>query len=98
MKRTALLVVLTAIVSAVLLCGTPVSAAGKVNINTASKRRLEQLPGVGKDLAELIISYRREVGYFNSVAELKDIPGIGERKFEAIEEVATVGKLKERNL
>lgn len=81
-----------------LLSELPLYAAPKVNINTASKRRLERLPGVGKDIAALIVAYRKEVGYFRSVSELKDIPGIGDKKLDALKRVATVGPLLEKQL
>jgi competence protein ComEA len=97
MKRI-VMVVLVALVALTAMFGTPVYAAGKVNINTASKRRLVSLPGIGSDIAELIIKYRREVGPFDNVAELRDIPGIGERRLEGLRNEVTVGQLAEKNL
>jgi len=76
---------------AVTLLSTPAFARGKININTASKRRLEQLPGIGEDIAALIVSYRRENGPFMSVSQLRNIPGIGEKRLQAIEDIAITG-------
>lgn len=95
MKIARLMVLLTAFAAAAVIAASPVYATAKININTASERRLEQLPGVGKDIAELIVSYRKEVGSFRSVSELKEIPGIGERRLEALRHSATVGALLE---
>ncbi len=89
---------LTVAVALNTLVGTPVFAAGKVNINTASKRRLETLPGIGTDIAERIIKYRREFGGFDSVAELKNIPGIGEGRLNTLKDEVTVGLLAEKSL
>jgi len=76
---------------AVLITSTPALAKGKVNINTASKRRLESLPGVGDEIATLIVDYRRVIGPFMSVDDLKKVPGIGEKKLEALKDAVTVG-------
>lgn len=95
MRITRLAVLLTAFVTAAVIAASPVYAMAKININTASERRLEQLPGIGKDLAEMIVSYRKEIGSFRSVSELKEVPGIGERRYEALQYSVTVGALLE---
>ncbi len=95
MRITKLTVLLTAFAAAVVIVASPVYAMAKININTASERKLERLPGIGRDLAELIVSYRKEIGSFKSVSELKDIPGIGERRYEALKYSVTVGALLE---
>jgi len=95
MKTARSIILVTAFAAAAVIAASPVYARAKININTASERQLEQLPGVGKGIAELIVSYRREVGSFRSVSELKEIPGIGERRLEALRLSATVGALLE---
>jgi competence protein ComEA len=97
MKTSRLIALLTAFAVAVVVAASPVYAAANININTASEQRLEQLPGVGKEIAKLIVSYRKEVGYFKSISELKEIPGIGERRYEALRHSATVGALFENS-
>lgn len=62
-----------------------------ININTASKEELETLPGIGKVLSQRIIDYRRTNGYFKSIDEIKKVSGIGEKRFEAIKDLITVG-------
>lgn len=61
-----------------------------LNINNATSRQLEELPGIGSVLAERIIEYRESNGVFRNIEEIKDVPGIGEKKFEAIKELITV--------
>jgi comEA protein len=52
-----------------------------VNINTANEDELVQLPGVGRQTAADIVAYRRAHGDFKDKQELKNIKGIGEKKF-----------------
>lgn len=57
----------------------------KVCINTASAQELcEKLPGIGAKKAEAIVEYRELVGGFDSVDELIEVNGIGEKLLEGI--------------
>lgn len=57
--------------------------AKKVNINTADAEQIaSELSGVGATRAEAIIDYRKENGKFNSIDELVNVPGIGEKTIE----------------
>lgn len=62
-----------------------------VNINTATAVELEKLPGVGPVTAEKIVEYREENGPFESIEEIQDVPGIGEKTFEGMEGMIIVG-------
>lgn len=62
----------------------PASAAAPtapVPLNTATVEQLETLPGVGPVLAQHIIDYRTQHGGFRSVDELREVNGIGDRRF-----------------
>ena len=65
--------------------------AGKININTAGASELDQLPGIGPALAERIIQYRSEHGWFSNPEDLKEVSGIGNKIYEKISDQVTVG-------
>ncbi|KPI18804.1 Soluble ligand binding domain-containing protein [Actinobacteria bacterium OK074] len=55
--------------------------AAPVPLNTATVDQLDTLPGVGPVLAQHIIDYRTQHGGFRSVDELRQVNGIGDRRF-----------------
>src|SRR6266508_2630528 len=63
---------------------------GPVNLNTATLAQLDALPGVGPVLAARIIDYRTKHGGFRSVAELRQVPGVGDATFEQLKGLVTV--------
>ncbi len=62
----------------------------RINLNTASQEELDKLPGVGKGTAEQIVAYRTRHGKFTTVDELKNIKGIGERKFKTLQQFVSI--------
>lgn len=67
--------------------GAGVAAAGPLSLGTATAEQLETLPGVGPVLAAAIVAYRTENGGFRSVDQLRDVRGIGDRRFEDLREL-----------
>lgn len=61
-----------------------------ININTASQTELEQLPGIGTSTALKIINYKNEHGNFKSIDEIKNVPGIGNAKYENIKDMICI--------
>jgi len=61
-----------------------------ININTADINRLMRLPGVGPKYAERIIEYRQVHGGFEKAEDIKNIKGIGDKKFEKMKDMVTV--------
>lgn len=62
-----------------------VQEAKSVNVNSADINALIRLHGIGPKLAEKIIKYRTQNGPFKDKETLKNIPGIGPKKFSEIE-------------
>ncbi len=61
-----------------------------ININTADVEELDLLPGIGEKLAESIISYRTENGFFQTIEDIKNVPKIGDSIFEKIKDYITI--------
>ncbi len=67
------------------------SKSNKININTAGIATLEKLPGIGEVKANAIIRYRKEHNGFKTIHEITRVSGIGEKTFEKIKDLITVG-------
>jgi competence protein ComEA len=59
----------------------PPTAGGPVDLNTATVEQLDALPGVGPVTAQRIVEWRAGHGRFGSVDQLREVEGIGERRF-----------------
>ncbi|WP_211589142.1 ComEA family DNA-binding protein [Microbispora sp. H11081] len=68
--------------------GTP--GAGVVSLNTATAEQFDALPGIGAVLAQRIVDYRDAHGGFQSVDQLKEVPGIGDSKFAEMRDKVTL--------
>jgi len=55
-----------------------------LDLNRATEEDFVALPGIGSRLAERIMAYRQSVGVFRSLDELRQVKGIGIKKFERI--------------
>ena len=67
----------------------PAKSNGLIDLNTASSEELEKLPGVGPKLADAIIQYRQRQA-FQTVNELDNVPGFGEKRVADIRPHVTV--------
>lgn len=70
------------------ISGTPVEAL--INLNTATEEQLDELPGIGETMAKRILDFRTDVGSFKSIEQLKEIEGIGPKKFAKIKPKVTL--------
>lgn len=63
---------------------------GVLDLNRATAEELESLPGIGPVLAQRVVAYRKSVGKFQAVDELREVKGIGVKKFGRIKPLVTV--------
>ncbi len=64
--------------------------SGKVNINTATAEQLTALKGVGDATAQKIVEYRQQNGSFKTIEDIKNVSGIGDKRYAAIKDSITV--------
>ncbi len=97
-KRTlfpvVLIVFLLTFTFAAVTAPQPASAAAEgkslININSASAEELQELPGIGPAIAAKIVEYRTANGPFQTVDDLKNVQGIGDKKFDAIKAMIAI--------
>jgi len=63
----------------------------RVNINTAPVSELETLPRIGPKVAQRIVDFRTKNGSFKRIEEIMKVQGIGEKVYEQIKDLITVG-------
>ena len=66
----------------------------RIDLNTATEEELQMLPDIGPHLASQIIAYRQSAGKFETIEQIMEVEGIGEKRFEAIKDMITVGGTK----
>lgn len=64
--------------------------AQRLDLNRATQAELERLPGIGPGLAKRILDYKRSHGRYNSVEELRDVKGIGDKRWRRLEPLLMV--------
>jgi competence ComEA-like helix-hairpin-helix protein len=65
------------------------SSTPLINVNTASSKELERLPGIGRGLAARILAYRDKYGRFRRPEHLMMVRGISDRRFRAMRALIT---------
>ncbi len=90
MKNALVILVLLGLVFGM---NTPLWAVdgAKINVNTATVEELTDLQKIGVKTAERIVAYRQANGPFETVADLKNVKGIGDKIFLLNQDRLTVG-------
>ena len=70
--------------------GQQAETVTRININTASVKILDTLPGIGSVLAQRIVDYRQKSGPFQEITDLSKVEGIGSEKLLALLDYITV--------
>jgi competence protein ComEA len=66
-------------------------SSAMVNINTAPAQEMaDKLDGIGPALGQRIVDYRTSNGPFKDIEEIKNVSGIGDKRFEAIKDKISV--------
>lgn len=63
----------------------------KININTATLSQLQELPRIGPKVAQRILDFRQQHGPFQRIEDLMKVEGIGEKTFQNLKPLITVG-------
>jgi competence protein ComEA len=68
--------------------GGEAAGAGRArpSLATATVEQLDGLDGIGPTLARRIVEYRQEHGGFRSIDELKEVEGIGDKRFAVLKD------------
>ncbi|MFY8272837.1 ComEA family DNA-binding protein [Pseudoalteromonas sp. SSDWG2] len=61
-----------------------------VNINSASEKELQMLPGIGAAKAKAIVQYRDQNGPFTSVEQLVNVAGVGDKLLAKIKDKVSI--------
>ena len=65
--------------------------AHPIDLNAATVKELEQLPGIGPATAKAIVQFRAKSGRFRRVEDLLAVRGISVNKLEKLRRYVTVG-------
>jgi competence protein ComEA len=63
-----------------------------INLNTAQRKEFMELPGIGEQLAERILQYRKAHGAFRTIEQLREVKGIGKKRMDRLRPLVTVAK------
>lgn len=90
-----------AVVSLVLSCtafAKKTPPTHPIDLNTATVKQLEQLPGVGPTTAKAIVEFRTKTGRFQRVTDLLVIRGVSESKLKKMRPYITIGSPPKKSL
>ena len=62
----------------------------KININIADEIKLQEIQGIGPSMANRIVEYRKLNGKFKKIDDLKNVSGIGDKRFDSMKDSITI--------
>jgi competence ComEA-like helix-hairpin-helix protein len=83
-RSTALIGILALVLSSLVANAQKQPPAKPIDLNAATIKELEELPGVGQVTAQRIIDMREKSGRFRRVEDLLAIRGISQKKLDAL--------------
>ncbi len=66
------------------------SIASRINLNTATAKELESLPGIGPAIAARIVEDREKAGLYSTLEQLDRVKGIGPKTIERLRALVSV--------
>ena len=93
-KRAIVFCLAITLMLAFISTSTATATEGKININSATAKELQQLKGIGKSIAERIVIYREKEGAFEKPEDIKKVKGIGKGTYEKIKDHITIEEEK----
>ena len=89
-RKVTVAVIMVVFVGLISVLSADSAEVQQININTASVEELSQLKGIGPSHAAKIVAYREKNGPFKMPEDLVQVSGIGQKTFEANQEVIIV--------
>ncbi len=68
----------------------PAAVSKPLDLNAADRTELLQLPGVGPNMADAILTHRQTVGRFESVDDLSEVKGVGDKTLAKLRPLLSV--------
>jgi competence protein ComEA len=93
-RKVTVAVIMVVFVGLISVLSADSAEVQQININTASAEELARLKGIGPSHAAKIVAYREKNGPFKMPEDLVQVPGIGQKTFEANQEVIIVEEPK----
>ena len=64
----------------------------KINLNKATEKELEYLPGIGIKTTRAIVDHRKSINGFKSLEQLRRVRGIGDETYNCLKDLVIVNK------
>jgi competence protein ComEA len=63
-----------------------------IDINSATVKDFQKLPGIGPSIAQRIVDYRTQKGKFNAIDDMTQVNGIGPKTLERLRTQLTINQ------